>query len=365
MRGPEARRWFSFVAFWGACVVVGAVLVWLATGAVSRMTGRPPALPVQILIFAAVWFLLPVVGFGLLRLRHGLHRPPAPPHGPHGPHGPHERRHPFREVADALDRIAAGDFDVVLDSWGGRNEFAERINRMARQLSSMEHMRQDFVSNVSHEIRSPLTSIRGFAELLKKSDLPAGERLRYAEVIETEAGRLFRLSDNLLRLSLLDSDPGAFTAAPYRLDRQLENVLLMLEPQWSAKAVEPEADLEAVTLRGDEDLLEQVWINLLHNAIRFTPPGGKIAVKLRREGDEAVCAVSDTGIGIAEADLVHVFERFYKADRARSNGGGGSGLGLALVKKIATVHGGSVLAKSEPGAGSVFTVRLPGVCEAS
>lgn len=352
-RWEDRRRRLFPVALLAVAAVAGAVPSWLLAEAAFRLTGRPPALAMQILVSAVTWILFCVVWFALPGIWHRRHKTHE-----------HGRMHLFREMEEALDRIAAGDFEVVLDSWGGRNRLAERINRMARQLSSMEYMRQDFVSNVSHEIRSPLTSIRGFAELLKKEGLPAEERLRYAEVIETEAGRLFRLSDNLLKLSLLDSDPGAFAPEPYRLDKQLENVLLMLEPQWVAKGIEPEADLDALTLRGDGDLLEQVWINLLHNAIRFTPSGGKIGVKLSRDGSTAICTVSDTGTGIAEEDLVHVFERFYKADRARSRECGGSGLGLALVKKIVAVHGGSVLAKSEPRMGSVFTVRLPGIIDA-
>jgi two-component system phosphate regulon sensor histidine kinase PhoR len=143
------------------------------------------------------------------------------------------------------------------------------------------------------------------------------------------------------------------------LDKQIQHAVLMLEPQWSAKKIELSLELEKTMFNGDEGLLSQVWINLIHNAIKFTTERGMIGVTLMGDGKAVVCRVSDTGAGISEEDRMHIFERFYKADKARDRALGGSGLGLSLVKKIVELHGGTVTAQSELGKGSVFTVSLP------
>lgn len=265
------------------------------------------------------------------------------------------------DTIEAMDRIAHGDFSVLLPVDGRTpfSELAESVNKMARELGSMENLRQDFISNVSHEIQSPLTSIAGFAALLKNGGLTEEQRAHYLDVIETEAGRLSKLSDNLLKLSSLESSPQPLTVTPFSLDRQIQNAVLVLEPQWAAKDLELSLELDKTPFSGDEGLLTQVWINLLHNAVKFTPEGGEIRVTLKNDGKDAVCRVSDTGVGMSQQDLMHIFERFYKADKARDRALGGSGLGLSLVKKIVELHGGAVTADSRPGEGSTFTVTLP------
>lgn len=269
----------------------------------------------------------------------------------------------MNDTIEALDRIAHGDFSVLIQVDGQQNPFfaevAESVNKMARELGSMEKLRQDFISDVSHEIQSPLTSISGFAALLKSDTLTGEQRAHYIDVIETEARRLSKLSDNLLRLSSLEGSEEPLHEAVFSLDKQIQHVVLMLEPQWAAKNIELSLDLEKTAYNGDEGLLGQVWINLIHNAIKFTPERGEISVTLTNDTKTAVCRVSDTGAGIAEEDSMHIFERFYKADKARDRALGGSGLGLSLVKKIVGLHGGTVTAQSELNKGSVFTVSLP------
>jgi two-component system, OmpR family, phosphate regulon sensor histidine kinase PhoR len=265
------------------------------------------------------------------------------------------------QLLDAMTRIAQGDFDVFVDT---RNVFfyddiAQGINTIAKELGSLEQMRQDFISNVSHEIQSPLTSIRGFATLLKNDALTTEQKNHYLDIIEAESKRLSSLSDNLLKLSALETGSEPLSLKEYRLDRQLEKVALMLEPQWRGKNITMEAELEKLTIQGDEDLLSQVWVNLLHNAIKFTPEGGIIRIVLKSRDNEACCQISDTGIGIAQEDLLHIFERFYKVDRSRDRALGGNGLGLSLAKKIVELHGGHITPHSELGKGSTFTVELP------
>ena len=264
------------------------------------------------------------------------------------------------DLTDTLAQIAQGNFDVLLDpgSVGVFNDLAESINEMAQSLGTLETMRQDFISNVSHEIQSPLTSIGGFAALLKKGDLPDIERQRYAEIIEAESKRLSSLSDNLLKLSSLDNNKIPLAQQEFRLDKQLEHIALTLEPQWSVKKITLEADMQKITVCGDEDLLSQVWMNLLHNAIKFTPGDGQIGIALTSDEKSATVKISDTGVGISPEDQIHIFERFYKADKARDRSLGGNGLGLSLVKKIVELHSGSVAVESEPGKGTVFTISL-------
>ncbi len=271
------------------------------------------------------------------------------------------RKHFLDDAIEGMNRIAQGDFSVLLpveehDPFAG---IAESVNRMARELGTMENLRQDFISNVSHEIQSPLTSISGFAALLRRDDLTPEQRSHYLDVIETESRRLSRLSDNLLKLTALESDAQPLAATPFALDRQIQNAALLLEPQWTAKNLTLDLSLARLTLPGDEALLSQVWIDLLGNAVKFTPGGGSITVTLVEEGGNAVCRVADTGIGIAEEDRMHVFERFFKADRARDRALGGNGLGLAIVRAIVERHGGTVSVESQPGQGSTFTVTLP------
>ncbi|MDR1291783.1 MAG: HAMP domain-containing histidine kinase [Clostridiales Family XIII bacterium] len=268
----------------------------------------------------------------------------------------HERQHGI--IIDALERISKGDFNVFVESDDHiHDEFTGLINDMAKNLGTLETMRQEFISNVSHEIQSPLTSIGGFAELLQNPALPMDERLRYAKIIRAESKRLSSLSDNLLKLSSLDNDP--LSLAEFRLDKQLSNVILTLEPQWAERNILLEADLPQCTTRADEGLLSQVWVNLLHNAVKFTPEGDSVSVKLESDGGGATVTITDNGVGIGKEDLPHIFERFYKADKARDRSLGGNGLGLSLVKKIVELHGGQISVESELGKGARFTVSLP------
>jgi two-component system phosphate regulon sensor histidine kinase PhoR len=273
----------------------------------------------------------------------------------------------FKPIIDALTRISQGDFKIDLgdsvlnrDDMGILGELAKSVTHAARELDQMEQMRQEFISNVSHEIQSPLTSIRGFANALQNERLSEKDRQHYLAIIETETTRLSRLTDNLLRLAALESDEVKFEPKPYRLDKQIRSVILMSEPQWTAKALDVEAVLDEITLSADEDLLSQVWINLLHNSIKFTPEGGKICVELHSQGEKVAFTITDTGIGISPEAQARIFERFYKADKSRiRSDSGGSGLGLSIARKIVTMHGGSIAVESTPEAGTRFTVLLP------
>ena len=272
----------------------------------------------------------------------------------------------FRDVlapiTDSLNRIASGDFTTRVDTETARGPFLElgrTVNQTAERLDQMEKMRQEFVSNVSHEIQSPLTSIRGFASALRRQDLIEAERSHYLDVIDAESHRLARLSANLLKLAALESDQPRPAPATYRLDRQIRNAILACETQWMAKRLEVDVDLEEAEITAHEDLLTQVWNNLIHNAIKFTPEGGTILVRLALRGDHLVASFADTGIGISAEHQARVFERFYKSDRSRQSAAGGSGLGLAIAKRIVDMHQGRISVDSRPGAGAEFVLTLP------
>ncbi len=281
------------------------------------------------------------------------------------------RRGVLASLTEAMGRIASGDFEVgdfeidpsaELPSGSGLEQRAlSSLGEMTESLKRMDEMRRDFVSNVSHEIQSPLASIRGFAQILRDEGLGPEQRRGYLEIIERESDRLSRLGDNLLKLSALDSRAQDLARTDFRLDAQLRSVLVAYEPQWAGKGLVVEAELEPIEMRADEELLRQVWGNLLHNAIKFTPPGGCISLSCRAEGGAALVAIADSGIGIAAEDLGSVFDRFFKADRSRSFAeGDGNGLGLSIAQRIIERHGGALLALSEGlGKGAVFKARIP------
>lgn len=268
----------------------------------------------------------------------------------------------------AMEQIARGDFSVRVEHPHLRNaddpisKLFQGVNDMAQELKQMEAMRQEFISNVSHEIQSPLTSIRGFAQALKNETITPQERTHYLNIIETESMRLSKLSDNLLALAALEAENMRVNPQLYRLDKQIRRVILACEPQWLSKNIEMEVAVDELVILADEDLLSQVWINLIHNSIKFTPDGGRICISLRTEHEQAAFRIADNGIGIAPADQARIFERFFKADKARNQALGGSGLGLSIAKKIVEMHKGTIQVESMVGKGTAFIVCLPLVC---
>jgi signal transduction histidine kinase len=269
----------------------------------------------------------------------------------------------FGPIIDALEKIAQGDFSIRLDNRFEDHEIAgelvNKVNKMAMELDQMENMRQEFISNVSHEIQSPLTSIRGFAQALENDQLSVEERHHYLDIIKNESMRLSRITEDLLKMAALEWDKVKFEPRPYRLDKQIRNLILACEPQWTEKELEMDVALEEVQITADEDLLSQVWLNLIHNSIKFTHQAGSIKVTLNPRGDRVEFKICDTGMGISEGDQARIFERFYKADASRTNSGGGSGLGLSIVKKIIELHKGTIGVDSKLGSGTTFVVTLP------
>lgn len=267
---------------------------------------------------------------------------------------------PVKTLTEATRKIVKGDYDIELNL-SRRDEIgnlARHFTHMAQALKKLEDMRQEFVANVSHEIQSPLTSIQGFAQTILDQEATPEEEIRYLRIIEEESRRLSSLSKQLLTLAALDKEANVIKRSSFRLDEQIRQILILTEWQWTEKQLGIELNLREIVISADAELLYQVWFNLITNSIKFTPPGGSIELEMLIEQD-IVVMIKDTGIGISETDLPHIFDRFYKADKARSRTSSGSGLGLSIVKKIVELHHGSIEVQSACGQGTTFTVRLP------
>ncbi len=267
---------------------------------------------------------------------------------------------PIRDLTLATREIARGNYDVNVDVKDRVEELGElerNFNLMAAELRANEYLRKDFISNVSHQLKTPLSIVSGYASLLEEGGLTPQEEREYSAVVSRESQRLVGLIDDMLRLSRIDHREIQPKSDVFALGESLRRAVVQLQPRWSRAGLEVDADIPDMDCTGDEDLLSQVWSNLLDNAIKFTPAGGRIGVSLRRAGDRAEICVSDTGPGMDEVTLSRIFEQFYQGDTPHR--GEGSGLGLPLCRRIVELHGGTITAESTPGQGSRFLVSLP------
>ena len=267
---------------------------------------------------------------------------------------------PINDLVQAMRNVSQGDFSVRVDDEGVTGDMGRLVssfNDMASELGGLELFRKDFINNFSHEFKTPIVSIRGFAKQLERDDLTDAQRREYLGIIVSESDRLANMSGNVLLLSKLENQTIVTDQTTYRLDEQLRKCILLLEKQWSQKDLELDLELDELPFYGNEEMLQHVWVNLLGNAIKFSPAGGTLRVTLHREGGDAVAAVRDAGPGMDEATRRRIFEKFYQGDTAHA--AEGNGLGLSLVKRIVDLCQGTVEVDSAPGEGSTFTVRLP------
>lgn len=266
---------------------------------------------------------------------------------------------PLRDLEAATKEVAAGNFNIKVAVNGSReiNRLAISFNEMTTELAGIEKLRSDFINNISHEFKTPIVSIRGFARRLKKSTLTEQQREEYLDIIIAETERLTRMSSNVMLLSKLENTEKLFEKANYFLDEQIRKAILLLKPQLEKKSLDLEISLEPMGIAANEEMMSHVWINLLENAIKFSPEGGAIGVMLKSNGNHASVSISDKGIGMDAEVKKHIFDKFYQGDDSRVTEG--SGLGLSLVKKILQLCGGKITIESTPGKGSCFTVFLP------
>ena len=267
---------------------------------------------------------------------------------------------PFIKLGAAMKRVAKGDFSIRLQSksvFKVIREIYGSFNLMTEELGMTEIVQTDFVSNVSHEFKTPINAIEGYATLLQNSPQSDAERDIYVEKILFNTGRLSELVSNILLISKIENQAIQSQGTLFRLDEQIRQSIVVLEPKWDKKNIELDLELERIEFVGNQGLLHHVWDNLIDNAIKFSPEGAEIKVRLAREGESVAFSVSDSGEGIDEKIKEHIFDKFFQGDSSHKSEG--NGLGLALVKKIADMHGGSVSAENIDGGGCMFTVILP------
>jgi signal transduction histidine kinase len=264
------------------------------------------------------------------------------------------------KIIAAIDRVADGDFTISLDeaAAGPYQEVFANFNTMCAELQSIQTLRDDFINHFSHEFKTPITSINGFARLLIEEHVSEEDRGKYLGIIASESERLADMSSNALTMTKLDSQHYILNKASYSLDEQIKRCAILLSPQWTKKRIDLTADLESATFLGNEDLMQHVWINIIVNAIKFTPEKGRIKLSLSKNAHGMIIVdISDTGKGMTAEERAHVFEKYFQGSLGQTSRG--LGLGLSIARKIVVLSGGRIEVSSVPGEGSTFRVSLP------
>lgn len=267
---------------------------------------------------------------------------------------------PVKKLIEATNEVSKGDFSIRLDEKNVHHEVLEMnvsFNKMVKELSSIETLRNDFIINVSHEFKTPIAAIEGYATLLQDASLTEDERAEYTNIILDSSRQLSSLSGNILKLSKLENQQIIPDKKYFSLDEQLRQALILLETQWAKKNIDIDMDLKTINYYGSEDLLMQVWLNIFSNAIKFTPEGGLIVTRLDNTPKGICVSISDNGIGMTDEVQSRIFDRFYQGDKSRSFQG--NGLGLALVKRILDLCNCEINVKSKVNEGTTFNIILP------
>lgn len=269
---------------------------------------------------------------------------------------------PVNRIISQMNRLASGDYKARL-SFGkplGHHpaavEIATSFNRMAEELDKTEMLRSDFINNFSHEFKTPIVSIAGFAKLLKRGNLTEEQRAEYIDIIEEESLRLSAMATNVLNMTKVENQIILTGVTEFNLSEQIRNCILLLERKWTKKQLEFSIDFDEYTISGNEELLNHVWINLIDNAIKFSPAGEKIAVDITEQGDFLSVSVLNRGKALSPEQQQRIFQKFYQADESHSSEG--NGIGLAVVKGVVELHKGNVTVSSENNT-TVFTVEIP------
>lgn len=269
---------------------------------------------------------------------------------------------PIRTLIDGMDRLASGDFStrvnvgVIMKKYPSYVDVADSFNKMAEQLENTEMLRSDFINNFSHEFKTPIVSIAGFARLLKRGNLPVEQQKQYLEAIEEESLRLSVMATNVLSLTKIENQTILSDVTEFNLSEQIRSCVLLLERKWTEKDLELILEFDEYTVCANEELLKQVWINLLDNAVKFAPVGHTIRIGIRDCLNTLRVTVENTGSSIPEEKREQIFRKFYQADESHTTPG--NGVGLAIVKRVVELHGGTVTASSKKDV-TTFTVVLP------
>lgn len=266
---------------------------------------------------------------------------------------------PIKKLRLAMDKVADGDFSVRLEEKSSSKEIMEiytGFNLMAHELSSTEILQTDFVSNVSHEFKTPINAIEGYSTLLQDAENLDDDQREYIEKILFNTQRLSSLVGSILLLSKLENQQIPTNQNEYRLDEQIRQSVVALETAWVQKDIELDVELERVSYLGNEQMMRHVWDNLISNAVKFSPQGGIVKLRLTQKARKLIFTIEDQGHGLSEEAQKHIFDKFYQEDSSHKQEG--SGLGLALVKRILTIEKGQITAENIPDGGCRFTVTL-------
>ncbi|MBQ2735745.1 MAG: HAMP domain-containing histidine kinase [Clostridia bacterium] len=345
IKRTQTLRWrltlFVFAIIAIACGITGAVLVlsyllFRRNPVVAAIMVNPFSLTITLLITCALIAALLTSFLGRYYLR------------------------PLKNLIAATKEVRKGNFKVQVDTKGPTTSEMGQLNNsfndMVHELDSIELFRNDFINNFSHEFKTPIISIRGFAKELQQGNL-SPEQQEYAKIIAEEADRLAKLSINVLELSKLENQQILTDKTEFYLDEQLRQCILLQEGEWTRKNIEIVPELEEVLFYSNEEILSHVWMNLIQNAIKFTPENGTVRIALTAIEKAVTVRISDTGIGMSEEMCAHIFEKFYQGDTSHHRSG--YGIGLTMAHRAATLCGGRIAVESKLGQGSTFTVVLP------
>ena len=272
-------------------------------------------------------------------------------------------RHFFKPVDGIIKsqkKVANGDFSAKVTPPKGDTIITDLVNgfnSMTEELAGTEMFRNDFINNFSHEFKTPIVSIKGFAKQLSKDELSEEQKKEYIDIIINESERLASMSSNILLLTKFENQQMVTGKSEFYLDEQIRNCILLLEKQWIKKNIEFDLELNEIKYFSNEEMLSHVWMNIISNAIKFTPENGIISVRCFIDDSDVTVKISDTGIGMDENTQKHIFDKFYQGDTSHT--GSGNGLGLPLAKRVITLCDGKISVKSETGKGTTFIVRLP------
>ena len=266
---------------------------------------------------------------------------------------------PWYTLTDAANEIARGNYNIQVESRGPKavQELFRSFNHMAKELGSVEMLRTDFINNFSHEFKTPIASIQGFAKMLKRSDLTPEEREEYLDIIINESDRLTSLANNVLNLSKIEQQTILTEQEYFNASEQIRQVIAMMLSKWPDKNVSFTFDSDEVYLTGNEELLKQVWLNLLDNAIKFSPDNGEITIQILSDKENVTILFRDQGPGMTPETAKHLFDKFYQGDASRTTAG--NGLGLTIVEQIIALHSGTIHVKKTDSTGTVFEIILP------
>lgn len=343
----QTLRWrltlfvFAMMTFSGiltAGVYLVILLLFAKSPLVIALTVNPVFLCAVLLAISAMFGALLSTFFGAIYLR------------------------PIKELSRAMKEVKKGNFKVQVDTSVAPSDsemgiLIAEFNEMVTELDSIELFRNDFINNFSHEFKTPIVSIHGFAKELQQGSTTDEQREEYTRIIVEESSRLARLASSVLELSRLENQQIVTGKSEFYLDEQLRQCILLQESAWSEKGIDMIPELDEVRYYGNEELLAHIWTNLLSNAVKFTPTGGIVRVRLTADADTVTVEISDTGVGMDEEIQARIFEKFYQGDPSHHKNG--YGIGLAMAHKAATLSGGDISVRSALGQGSTFTVTLP------